>query len=81
MKNPELKTKTITVKTNEANPEPLELVAKSIIQIAEAFEKIKSSPLKQHTVIIILKDMTGLPQRDIKAVLEAAADLKRYALK
>lgn len=81
MKNPELKTKTITVKTNEVNPEPLELVAKSIIQIAETFEKIKSSPLRQHTVIIILKDMTGLSQRDIKAVLEAAADLKRYALK
>ncbi len=81
MKNPELKTKTITVKTNEVNPEPLELVAKSIIQIAETFEKMKSSPLRQHTVIIILKDMTGLSQRDIKAVLEAAADLKRYALK
>jgi len=75
------KAQQITIKTNEQNPEPLELIAKSIIELAEAFKKIESSPLKRHTIILLLKDQTGLPQRDIIKILDAAPKLAEYYVK
>jgi len=41
---------TIKVKTNEENPESIELIAQSIINVSEAFEKINSSPLKRRVM-------------------------------
>lgn len=75
------KAQQITIKTNEQNPEPLELIAKSIIELSEAFKKIDSSPLKRHTIILLLKDQTGLPQRDIIKILDAAPKLAEYYVK
>ena len=40
------KDQTITIKTNEENPESVELIADSIIKISDAFEKMKNSKLK-----------------------------------
>lgn len=74
-------TQTITVKVKEENPEPLELIAQSIIDLAEAFKKIETSPLKRHTIVLLLKDRTGLSQRDINAVLDAAPKLADYYTK
>jgi hypothetical protein len=75
------KTQTITVKVNEQNPEPLELIAKSIIEISDAFKKIETGPLKRKTIVLLLRDVTGLPQRDINAILDAAPKLKDYYVK
>jgi hypothetical protein len=75
------KTQTITVNVKEENPEPLELIAKSIIDIADAFNKINSGPLKRHTIVLLLQDATKLSQRDINKVLDAAPKLKEYYVK
>lgn len=81
MKKPTLTQKTITVKTDEKNPEPLEVLAQSIIDVANAFDKINNGRLSQHAIIVLIKDSTGLSQRDIKSVLIACANLKRYIRK
>lgn len=76
-----LRTQTITVKTNEENPEPVELIAQSIIDVAEAAKKMNDSRLKQRAVILLIKDVTNLPMKDIEAVLNAAGKLKEYYVK
>jgi hypothetical protein len=40
----------IKIKVNIQDPEPLELIAQSIIQVAEGFEKIKKSSLTERAV-------------------------------
>jgi hypothetical protein len=75
------KTQQITVKVTEENPEPLELLAKSVIELSDAFIKIESSPLKRHTVVLLLQDYTRLPKKSIEAVLDAAPKLKSYYIK
>lgn len=79
-----LKTKTITVKTNEENPEPLELIAKSIIEIADAFNKIAASRVRKRVVVLLLFDMLknrGVGISQIEAILEAAPMLESYYIK
>lgn len=71
----------ITLRVNEENPEPVELIAQSIIDVADAFKKIDSGKLKRKTIVILIQDITKLPQRDIEAVLNAAAQLKERYLK
>lgn len=80
-KKPTLTQKTITVKTDEKNPEPLEVLAQAIIDVATAFEKMNNGRITQHAIVVLLKDSTGLSQRDIKAVLVACENLKRYIRK
>lgn len=80
-----MKTKTqdqvITVKVNEQNPEPLNVIAESIIEVSEAFKRVQSSNLTERAIVLLLQDMTGLSQRDIKSVLEAAPKLSHYYTK
>jgi MinD superfamily P-loop ATPase len=76
-----LKSKTITIKTNEENPEPLELIAKSIIDIAQGFERLKSSKLKQRVIVLLIRDKTGVSITDIERVLDVASDLKKHFIK
>lgn len=80
-KKPTLTQKTITVKTDEKNPEPLEVLAQSIIDVANAFDKINNGRVTQHAIILLIKDSTGLSQRDIKSVLIACENLKKYVKK
>ena len=77
--------KTITVKTNEENPEPVELIAQSIIQIAEAAKRISESRLRKRAIVLLIKD--AIPPKykvgmtEIEQVLEAAESLKRHYIK
>jgi hypothetical protein len=75
------KTQTITVKTNEENPEPLEVLAKAIIEVSEAAQKFQNSRLKSRAILVLIKDMTSLSMRDIETVLNAAAKLKDVYIK
>jgi len=70
-----------TVKVKEENPEPLELLAKSIIELSDSFIKIQNGPLQRRTIILLLKDCTGLAGRDIEKILDAAPKLKSYYVK
>jgi hypothetical protein len=80
-KSPPAKTQTITVKVNEENPEPLEVIAQSIVDISDAFKKINESRLSRKAVVLLLQDLTRLSQRDINLVLDAAPKLKQFYVK
>jgi len=67
---------TITVKTNEENPEPLEVIAKSIIDISDAFKKLGQTRLKRRVILLLIKDHTGVSFSEIEKVLDAATKLK-----
>lgn len=75
------KTQQITVRVNEENPEPLELLAKSVIELSDAFIKIQNGPLQKRTIILLFKDYTGIAGRDIEKILDAAPKLKTYYVK
>ncbi len=77
-------TKTITVKSNEENPEPLEVIAQSIIDVSEAFKKVASSRLKKRVIVLLLFDMLksrGVGINQIELVLDAAPLLESYYIK
>lgn len=75
----------ILVKKNQDNPETTELIAESIIKIADAFEKIKKSKLTERALHVLIKDAVGnangigIPA--IKEVLAAIGNLKKYYIK
>jgi len=75
------KNQTVTIKTDVENPEPLELIAKSIIEIADAFDKINQSNLKRRAILILIKDITGLGMREIEQILDVGPKLKSYYIK
>lgn len=71
----------IVVKKNEDNPEPMELIAASIIEISAAFQKLNASRLKPRTLFLLIRDMTNLPLTTIEKVLNAAQSLEKTYLK
>ncbi len=72
---------TITVKTDEQNPEPLELIAKAIIDVSDAFDKINKSQLQRRTVVLLLHDLTKIPKGQIEKILDNAPKLKGWYTK
>lgn len=72
-------TKQITVKVNEENPEPLDILAKSIIDVSEGFERINKSKLTRKAIVILLQNAIGssrISQTNINDVLDYAPKLK-----
>jgi hypothetical protein len=67
------KTKRITVRVNETKPEPLEVLAASIIEVAAAYKKLDQSRLKRRVVVLLIKDLTqnNVSITDIERVLDA----------
>lgn len=72
----------IKVKKNEENPETPEVMAASIITIADAFEKLMmSGKLEQRAIVALLKDMPGMQaigKVEIRLVLDNLKKLKSY---
>jgi len=69
----------VIVKQDQENPEPIELIAKSIIDIAEGFEKLKTSKLKRRAIVLLLQDAIGssnITKSQIEKVLEYTPKLK-----
>ena len=76
--------KNITIKKNEEKPESVELLAKSIIQVADGFEKILASSLTQRALIVLLHDGIGsakITKSQIKLVLDNLPRLKSWYIK
>lgn len=76
--------KNISIKKNEDNPESVELLAQSVIQVAEGFERVSKSPLTQRGLIVLLHDGIGtakITKSQIKLVLEALPRLKAWYIK
>lgn len=60
---------------------PMEIIAQHIEAISKGMQAINAGRLKQSAVIILLQNITGLPQRDIKKVLDAQGILANVFLK
>jgi hypothetical protein len=76
--------KTVTVKVNEENPEPLDVLAKSIIDVSEGFERINNSRLNRKAIVLLLQNAIGagrITQRNIEDVLDYAPRLKNLYTK
>lgn len=73
---------TITVKSDEKNPEPIEIIARAIIDISAAYKKLENSRVKKRVIVLLLKDMTqGVGITDIEIILDAVPKLESYFLK
>lgn len=76
--------KNIKIKKNEENPESVELLAQSILQVAEGFQRVLNSPLRERGLIVLLHDGIGtakITKAQIKLVIEALPRLKGWYLK
>lgn len=74
----------IKIKKDEENPESVELLAKSIIQVAEGFEKVLNSPLNEDALVLLLQNIIGITKinkSQIKLVLKALPRLKAWYIK
>lgn len=75
---------TIKVVKDEINPEPVELLAKSIVQVADGFQKLLDSSLNQRALIVLLHDGIGqghITKAQIKLVLDNLPRLKAWYVK
>lgn len=76
--------KNIRIKKDEFNPESTELLARSIIQVSEGFQKMFESGLNQKALICLLRNIIGMnniTNDQIKLVLEALPRLKAWYIK
>lgn len=76
--------KNIKIKKNEEKPESVELLAQSILQVAEGFNKVTNSSLTQRALVVLLHDAVGtsnITKGQIKLVLEALPRLKAWYIK
>jgi len=77
-------TMNLKVKKNEENPESAEVLAESIIKIADAFTMLLSSRLTDSAIITLLRGMPGMSsvsQGNIALVLNNLKRLKGYYLR
>lgn len=75
---------TIKIKKDEQNPESTELLAKSIIQVSDAAQKLANSGLRQRAIVILLHDGIGVSKinkKQIELVLENLPRLKAWYCK
>ncbi len=75
---------TITVRTDEENPEPVEMIADAIMRVADAFDRINKSSLSERAIILLLHDAIGasnISKKQIGYVLKYAPLLKNYYLR
>jgi len=77
-------TRAIRIKKSEENPESAELLAQSVIQVAEGFQKVLATPLTQRGLIVLLHDGIGqakITKKQIQLVIEALPRLKGWYIK
>lgn len=77
----EAKTKTITVKTDEAKPVDVEILAEAIIKVSDGFAMMQRSRVKERVILLLIQDASGVPLGTVSKVLKAAADLKKMYIK
>lgn len=74
----------IKIKKDEENPESVELLAKSIIQVSEGFKKFSNSQLNEKALILLLQDGIGvskITKSQVKLVLDALPRLIGWYIK
>ena len=75
---------TIKITKTEGAEESVELLAKSIVQVAEGFKRIEESTLRERALIVLLHDYIGtskITKAQIKLVLTSLPRLKGWYVK
>jgi hypothetical protein len=60
----------------KVEPTPADIIADGIKEIAAATKQLLNAGLKKKTLVTLLHASTGLPQRDITAVLDSLEELR-----
>ena len=71
----------IKIKKNEENPESAEILAENIIKIANGFEQLLSTPLKEDAIVQLLMGMSGMAgvsKSQIRLILKNLKRLKAW---
>lgn len=76
-----MKTQKPLVKLDEINPEPVEIIAASILEIAQAMKALNSTRLKRSVIVTLIHDRSKIGKRDIELVLNNLASLEEDYLK
>lgn len=74
----------IKIKKTEGNEESTELLAASIVKVADGFERLLKSDLNHRAYMVLLQDMIGaanISKGQIKLVLENLPRLKAWYIK
>lgn len=66
---------------NEIDPEPVEVIAQSIADVADAMKAIHRTRLSLRAVALLVKDQTNLGMGDIFKVLNSLQSLEKQYLK
>ncbi len=69
-----------TAKKQKPKPEDFQRIAESIGRLADSAKAMRASGLSRDAAVVLLKHVTGIPMKDISAVLSAAEDLRRWCL-
>ena len=70
----------VSVVTNDP-PIDKEVLAEAIVRLGQEIGKLNSSRLNRDAIVILLQHHTKLPQRDIRAILDAIPQLQKAYLK
>lgn len=71
----------VTVGFNPVNPEPVEVLARSIIEIAAGMKVLDESKLTRKAIIVLIQARTGLTKRQIADVLDNLQQIDQIWLK
>lgn len=72
---------TVKIKSNEENPEPIEIIAQSVIEIAQAFKKIEASKLSRRAIVLLINDKCSCGISAINEVLDVIPKLEKFYIK
>lgn len=70
-----------TVIKENQEPQPIEVLESSIVEIAKAMKVINSTRLTRRSLVALLHDNSKLPKRDIEIVLNNLDQLEELFLK
>ena len=71
----------VKVTLDPLNPEPTEIIAASIIEIAASLKKLNSTRLTRKAILVLVSHDTGIGQGTINTVLDSLAALEATFLK
>jgi hypothetical protein len=66
---------------SQAEPMPTEVIADSIVAIANGMRKLRAGRLTDKALVILLHHASGVGQREIQTVLNAMAELEHTYLR
>jgi hypothetical protein len=74
----------IKIRKSDDSPESTELLASSIVQVADGFSKLLNSRLNERAYLVLLHDMIGagnISKKQIQLVLKNLPRLKAWYIK